>query len=164
MGFIEKIMPEKVVTYLNSAEICSLETKQVEIIQKVAGKWIKDECLYFNTKIEGMISEIGIFLGNIRDIDEKLDGAIETMIIHRNRMMEIEEKDIETIVCRNKTSDLEEGLGLEKSLFETKEGTYLAITIDVWEKDEEYKEKAEAELEKIIKELNELVESGTLII
>jgi len=164
MGFIEKVMPEKVVTYLDSTEICSLETKQVEIIQKVAGKWVKDECLYFNTKIEGIISEIGVFLGNIKDINEKINRAIETMIIHRNRMTEIKEKDIETIVCRSKASDLEEGLGLKKNLFETKEGTYVAITVDVWQKGEEYKEKAEAELEKTIKELNEFVELGALVI
>ena len=150
MGFIEMIMPVKERADLNSAGVHSLETKYVGIedIQRVVKKWEKDGCLYFKTEIVGEDSEIGLFLANIENIDKELNQVIETIIIHRNRILELEDKDIR----------------IKNSLFLAGKKTYLTIASDIWRKDEEYKKKAKAELEKTIELFDSFIESGALIL
>jgi len=145
MGFIEMIMSTMERADLNSAKIRSLETKhveEIENIQWVVKKWKKNGCLYFKTEIIGEDSEIGLFLINRENIDEKLNQVIGTIIIHRNRILKLEDKDIR----------------IERSLFLAGKKTYLTITVDIWRKDEEYKKEAEAELEKTIKLFDKFVE------
>jgi len=148
MSFAKAAIPEKVISYLNKVTVSSLKVERIRLKEKqrIEKTWVKDDALYFKTKILRRDSSIGVFIIGIERLNEKINRAIEDICLHRNFMLRSEEKDIR----------------LRKERFGTGEKIFLTFTVDIWGKSRKYKKEAEKELEKVIENLNEAVELGVI--